>query len=196
MNDKENLVKEKRLILATTKNLTGLEGKIGQILKYMGDPVISQASGFYEQANWNDMYPYLNVYDMPNNEDLPTEDMDTNLIEIGRTLSALKWGINMELSYLRESRIPVKRTELYTEWVDAQKVMSVTYKGYVVYREISGDLESYLPDDEWETALDRIYEACKKIKKQSKIDKDVERTEEIRNDKLGLIARLRERWGI
>lgn len=196
MNDKENLVKEKRLILATTKNLTGLEGKIGQILKYMGDPVISQASGFYEQANWNDMYPYLNVYDMPNNEDLPTEDMDTNLIEIGRTLSALKWGINMELSYLRESRIPVKRTELYTEWVDAQKVMSVTYKGYIVYREISGDLESYLPDDEWETALDRIYEACKKIKKQSKIDKDVERTEEIRNDKLGLIARLRERWGI
>lgn len=196
MNDKENLVKEKRLILATTKNLTGLEGKIGQILKYMGDPVISQASGFYEQANWNDMYPYLNVYDMPNNEDLPTEDMDTNLIEIGRTLSALKWGINMELSYLRESRIPVKRTELYTEWVDAQKVMSVTYKGYIVYREISGDLESYLPDDEWETALDRIYEACKKIKKQSKIDKDVERTEEIRSDKLGLIARLRERWGI
>jgi hypothetical protein len=196
MNDKENLVKEKRLILATTKNLTGLEGKIGQILKYMGDPVISQASGFYEQTNWSDMYPYLNVYDMPNNEDLPTEDMDTNLIEIGRTLSALKWGINMELSYLRESRIPVKRTELYTEWVDAQKVMSVTYKGYVVYREISGDLDSYLPDDEWETALDRIYEACKRIKKHSKIDKDIERTEEIRNDKLGLIARLRERWGI
>jgi hypothetical protein len=196
MNDKENLVKEKRLILATTKNLTGLEGKIGQILKYMGDPVISQTSDFYESTNWNDMYPYLNVYEDTNKEDLPTEDMDTNLIEIGRTLSALKWGINMELSYLKESKIPIKRTELYTEWVNAQRVMSVTYKGYIVYREISGDLESYLPDDEWESSLDRIYEACKKIKKQSKIEKDAERTDEIRNDKLGLIARLREKWGI
>jgi len=195
MNDKENLVKEKRLILATTKNLTGMEGKIGQILKYMGEPVISQTSDLYEQTNWSDIYPYLNVYDTPN-EDLPTEDMDTHLVEIGRTLSALKWGINMELSYLKDSKIPVKRTELYTEWVDAQRVMSVTYKGYVVYREIGGDLDSYLPDDEWESALDRIYEACKKIKKQSKIDVDMEKAEEIKSEKLGLIARLREKWGI
>jgi hypothetical protein len=196
MNDKENLVKEKRLILATTKNLTGLEGKIGQILKYMGDPVISQTSDLHEQTKWSDMYPYLNVYDTPNEEDLPTEDMDTHLIEIGRTLSALKWGINMELSYLKESKIPVKRTDLYTEWVDAERVMTVTYKGYVVYREISGDLDSYLPDDEWETALDRIYESCKKIKKKSKIEKDAERAEEIKDEKLGLIARLRDKWGI
>ena len=196
MNDKENLVKEKRLILATTKNLTGLEGKIGQILKYMGEPVVSQTSEFYEQTNWSDIYPYLNVYDEPNKEELPTQDMDTNLIEVGRTLSALKWGINMELSYLKETKIPVKRSELYTEWVVAQRVMSVTYKGYVVYREISGDLDSYLPDDEWETALDRIYESCKKIKKTDKINRDAEKAEENRNNKLGLIARLRDKWGI
>jgi len=196
MDNKENLVKEKRLIEATTKNLTGLEGKIGQILKYLGDPIISHTSDIYEQTSWYDMFPYMNVYEMPNNEDLPIEDMDTSLREIGRNLSALKWGINMELSYLKASKIPVKHSEFYTEWVDAERVMIVTFKGYVVYREIEGNLESYLPDDEWEASLDRIYDLCKKIKKNAKINIQEDNKLENKKNKLGLLARLREKWGI
>lgn len=190
MHDKENIIKTDRLIEATRKNLTGLEGKIGQILKYMGDSVITQASDFYESTDW------IDVYDIPDNEEMPTQDMDTLSRELGRILSALKWGINMELSYLKECQVPVKVNELYTKWVDAEKVMTVTYKGSVVYREIEGELESYLPDPEWEAAIDRIYESCKKIKKDFKIEKDAENKEKNQQEKLGFIASLRERWGI
>jgi hypothetical protein len=196
MDNKENLVKEKRLIEATAKNLTGLEGKIGQIIKYMGSPIISQTSNVYEQTSCYDIFPYMNVYDTPDEGNLPTEDMDTPLREIGRNLSALKWGINMELSYMKESKIQVKISEFYNKWIDVEKVMTVTYKGYVVYREIEGDLESYLPDDEWEASLDRIYESCKKLKKNAKIDMQEDNKAENKKDKLSLLARLRDKWGI
>jgi hypothetical protein len=193
MHDKENIIRTDRLIEATRKNLTGLEGKIGQILKYMGESVITQASDFYESSDAVGTH----IYDQPENEDdLPTQDMDTLSRELGRILSTLQWGINMELSYLKECQIPIKRSELYTQWVEAEKVLTVTYKGYVVYREIEGELESYLPDPEWESAIDRIYESCKKIKKDSKPERDAEKTERTQQERLGFIAKLREKWGI
>lgn len=190
MHDKENLVREQRLILATTKNLIGLDGKIGQILKYLGEPVVSESSGAYESTELPD------VYDLPNEETLPTGDMEGSIREIGRIFSALKFGVNMELSYLKDSLVPVKITEFYTKWVEMERVMTVSYKGYVVYREVEGELDSYLPDPEWETPLDRIYETCKKIKSETKIDKAAEKAEKILADKRGLITRLRDKWGI
>lgn len=189
MGDKENFVKEQRLIKATTNNLTGLDGKIGQILKYMGDPVISQESSFFSSTEWPD------VYEVPN-DDMPTQDMEAQSIEEGKILSCLKWGINMELSYFKESLVQIKITDLHNEWIQAEKVMTVNYQGYVVYREIEGDLETYIPMPEWEQAIDRIYEYCKKIKKVAKSEREEEKKEESKIQKLGIIARLREKWGI
>jgi hypothetical protein len=190
MNEKENLIKEQRLIEATRKNLTGLEGKLGVILKYLGEPVIAEGSSCYEA------YPLADMYELPNDDDMPTADMDTAKSELGQICSCLKWGVNMEIMYLKFSKVPFKVNEYYTKWIEKEKVLSVTYKGYVVYREIEGDLNCYLPDDEWEFHIDRIYESCKKIRKDVKKDFDEMRKEENKKDKLNFLARLRETWGI
>ena len=45
MNEKEKRIQEQRTIEATKKNLMGLTGKIGTIVRNLGQPMISQCEG-------------------------------------------------------------------------------------------------------------------------------------------------------
>ena len=57
MHELARRIKEQRLIDATQKGLTGLDGKIGTILKGMGEPIIVHEGGRHEELFGN-FYKY------------------------------------------------------------------------------------------------------------------------------------------
>lgn len=172
MHEKEQLIKEHRLIEATKKNYTSMEGKFGLILKFLGEPILSQSSSAYSSTPW------IDVYEVPGDEGMPVADEDEMIVEIGKIFSALKYGVNLEIKYLKED-----------------KKLEVLYNNRVVYREMDHDLDCFVPLKEWEDAIDRIYVLVEK-KMETRAEKNKRRMEEDKVEKMGFLNRLREKWGI
>jgi hypothetical protein len=202
----EALIREKRTIEATQKGLMGASGKIGRIVKTLGTPIISAAGGggLYDVRYFDDGFE--EEYDLHNarsHEDLlknipvmnvdgvtdPSEVDDTFTRkqdpthfagnDVGWVFDGLSRGMHLEIKYQEH-----------------KKELLVTYKGYPVYREVSGVLEGYHPLDEWEDMVERLYAvAQQKNKQESKIEKE-EMTKEAERLKENWIDRLRLKWGI
>lgn len=190
MLDKEKILKEQRLAEAMDRNYMGLEGKFGVILKHLGKSVISQGSANYE------MTEFIDVYDIDEKEGLPEEDIDAPIREIGKVFDGLKFGHHIEISYLKESLIPIKVNEYYTRYEEAFKVIKVLWNGYLVYLETEGDLLIFTPSSDWEDVILKIYDSAAKLQKQRKMDNIAETQIEAKKNKLSFLERLREKWGI
>ncbi len=209
MYDKqERIVKEKRTIEATKKGLMGSNGKIGCILKNLGDPIIANSSTSLYDVNYfdSDQKEY-DPEDARSAEDLlanlPTMEMwrgDQRIAEpsdvdsgwtqkqnyvsgghhnLGWIFDGLNRGVHMELKYME----------------DAQE-LTVHYKGYQVYKEVSGELMAYAPFDEWESQIERLYKIEEKQKKANNAKEKEELTKEAERQKKNWIQKFRERWGI
>lgn len=175
MNEKENRIKEQRVIEATRKNLMGMEGKLGVILKFLGQPIYTQGSKDHYINQLTDVYDYL---DAKNEDDIL--ELDENYEEIlnGYIFDGLTSGMNIEIIYL----------------MDDQKLVT-KYKGYNVFIENSGDLQCYVPLEEWELIVDKLFIIAKK--KQIKI-LEIAKAEgqiESQKEKISFLRRLRETWG-
>ena len=177
MLEKEKLIKEQRLMEATRKGITGLEGKFGVILKYLGQPILYQTSCFP-----NSEKTYLpDVYDMPEEEALPVFDEDQDIVEIGRFFDGLRYGVHLEIKYM-DCKYP--------------KELVVTYKGYTVYCEMNNELECYIPRDEWEEQLERLYVMAKQ-KEQVKIKEIKSKNKAINKGVMEVfLEKLKMKWGI
>ena len=184
MLNKEKLIKEQRVAEAIDRNLMGLDGKFGIILKQLGKPILFQGSSNYETTPWRD------VYDL----DIPEE--------IGKIFNGLEFGYHIEISYLKEGKIPVKNPIMgfpgmyVTTYEEASKVLKVSWKGYLVYLEAEGDLCFFTPSSEWEDVIQNIYESANKLRGQHRMDKMFEEQRENKKEKLNFLERLREKWGI
>jgi hypothetical protein len=196
MNEKEKLIKEKRLAEATDRNYVGLDGKFGTILRFLGKPIIEQGSRNYIVTEWKD------VYDLEDDEAMPMEDLDAEVVEIGKIFDGLRIGHHIEIKYLKDGAVPVTyqdsidpRIEL-TKWEKAEKVLSVYYKGYPVYIEVDGDLITFIPFSEWEDIVNMVYQAAEKIQKSFRQELSAAKKEESKQEKIGFLQRLRDRWGI
>jgi hypothetical protein len=190
MLEKEKFIKEQRTAEAVNKNLMGLEGKLGVILKYLGVPVISQNVSNYNSTEWQDAYQDLEE------EEMPVYDIDSPLTEMGKLFDGLKFGYHIEISYMTEGAVPVKESEHYTSYNSASKVIKVTYKGYLVYLEAEGELHIYKPMDEWEDIINTIYTSAKKLQMKHREENKIEEKESNKQNKLSFLERLRETWGI
>lgn len=190
MLEKEKILKEQRVTEANLKNYMGLEGKFGVILKYLGQSIIAQGSNNYNTTDWND------VYNLDEQEGLPEEDLDAPIREIGKVFDGLKHGYHIEISYSKDGTIPVKKGEYRTVYEQAFKVLKVSWKGYLVYLEVEGDLHIFTPVDEWEDIINKMYESAQKIQNKYRLDKILDTQEEVKQNKLGFLERLREKWGI
>lgn len=136
MREKEERIKEQRLLEATRKGLTGLEGKFGTILQYLGQPIISAHAGSYFESNeLPDVYA-----DLEDEPELPTADVERVIVESGYVFDALSSGLHLEIQYLAE-----------------KQKLAVYYCGNLVYCEIASDLECYVPSTEWESKVDMLY---------------------------------------
>ena len=203
MNEKEAKIKEARTIEATRKNLMGISGKFGVILRNIGHPLVAQgefmsdifgySSSTSTGQNWGeeefDELPTMEVLDAagyPIEEPFGDEWTQKKGDRVSGFTSNLGWsfdglsrGVHMDMKYLKNN------SELV-----------VNYKGYKVYHEANGELNVYTPNDEWENKVDQLFVSAKKLdEKNRKIDK-VERIEEAKKEKKSWVQKLKDTWGI
>lgn len=202
----EEKIREKRILEATKKGLMGQNGKIGTILRIIGEPIIKQSEGgHYVESNFIDLEGSTNIeesiYDIDNSIDLlkkipimgvegsqrPNSDEWSGIPDpvyygldtIGMYFEGLNRGMHLEIKY----------DELTSELI-------VLYKGYIVYKETKGELLAYNPIDEWEKWIESLYKIAKE--KQRKI-KEKEFEESIKsNEKEKELwwEKIKNRWGI
>lgn len=207
MNDKEKIIKEQRTVEATRKRLMGFDGKIGCIVRNMGQPIISQSQG----GTYFNSTPGYDFYDVPDDREfwqiegglpedicnqIPVLDIDgveqpeggewmerpptipESTEMMGWHFDGLGRGIHMEIQYMEDN-----------------KELLLRYKGTVVYREIAGDLESYVPSDEWEDKVDQLSKVAQQIQiKQNSEDKNAKK-KEFSRQKENWLRKMKNKWG-
>lgn len=169
LEKKEKLIKEQRILEATKKNLVGLEGKIGCIVKNLGEPMIAHGAG--------DFVTYNYYFEEEDEEEIPTAD-DVSTLEIGKFYYGLNRGMDLDIKYIYED-----------------KELIVKYKGVVVYKEFDNDLEIYFPMQEWENMIQILYNSAKKKDYRRKIELKKEQEQEIEQDKKSFLKEMFRKWG-
>lgn len=195
MRKEEAIVKEKRTLEATRKNLMGSEGKLGVILKQLGQPIIAHeiGGGMYDQS-------YLEGYDIyEEDESLPTMSMgddestpegwewsttpaDADPVscrQIGWHFDGLSRGMHLEIKY-----------------DDLTKTLRLHYRGHLVFEETTGDLTAYVPDLEWEKMINNLYNVAEPMKYDKEKEDREEQKTAIKQAKKNFLQKLRDKWGV
>lgn len=173
MLEKEKRIKEQRLIEATSKDYLGIEGKFGHILKYLGEPILSYTeSGNYFSSN--EMPDYLNL---DSGDELPVLDIESNVNTIGYMFDGLSRGMHLNITYINED----KKIEVY-------------YKGYLVYREIENDLDTFFPLKEWEEIINKLFILAKTKKISSHQEVMTERENQGKKIKENFLKLMYKKW--
>jgi len=169
---REKLIQEQRTIEAMKKGYMGLEGKFVTITRGLGYPVIKQGGLNFEQSFLED------YYNLPEEDEIPVMDEEEGSYEIGMSFDGLNRGMNLSILLLYHNR-----------------EISVRHEGRLVYKELAGDLEGFVPDDIWENKINDLFVLCKKIEKK---DKPLERkmlrqmADKRRNE---ILENLKLKWG-
>jgi hypothetical protein len=84
--------------------------------------------------------PYEEQY---KSDELPTMDECEMSYELGWIYDGLRQGLHLEIKYF-----------------NPENKLTVYYKGYEVYKEVSGELEAYAPFEEWEDPIKELYKVA------------------------------------
>jgi hypothetical protein len=199
----EEKIKEERLLEATKKGFYGQNGKIIFILKMLGEPIISQNQGgiysdftylpdpYEEESNLNDVtseneflqeIPVMNLEGIERPNSSEWSDLNdgeyTSIVKIGHHFCGLNRGMHMEIKYDDST------TELY-----------LTYKGYLVYKEIKGELLCYVPIQEWEDNVEKLYKISKEKLRQYKEKEFEQSIKEVEKNKQSWFNSMKKKWG-
>lgn len=177
LTQKEKAIQEKRTIEATKKNMMGITGKLGLIVRTLGAPVVRQGSGLYDQNFLDDPYENDSNTETWQEEIIDADDPYSH--EEGYVFDGLSRGMHFEIKFWH-----------YNQKLDA------SYKGYTVYTEIGGELFSYAPFDEWEQMVERLYKEAKQQSLQLKDIKEFETRQTIEAKKRSFWQKLKMKWGI
>ncbi len=179
MLDKERLIKEKRTIEATKKNLLGPTGKVGCIAKYLGEPIRDHDGGFGYEVSYLPNFYDEEEEDEENETMLPEFD-NVNTFTVGFYFDGLKVGMNIEIKYLDETR-----------------ELSVQYKGYLVFSEVAGDLRAYNPTiPEWEDKINKLYKLAKTKREKYLIEEGIRKNKEGKEIKQSFLNKIKKLWGV
>ena len=186
---KENAIREQRTIEATKKNFMGTAGRLGVIAIVLGSPIIRQGSGLYDISYLDDPYEDFTDVEFETTasgqkgplmwkDEIP--EMSNEIAEEeGYVFDGLSRGMHIDIKY----------------WHNSNK-LEVTYRGYLVYKEIGGELVAYAPFPEWEDMIGRLYKAAKTQAKDQISLEEVEIGEAVERKKQNLWEKLRTRWGL
>lgn len=186
--DLEARVRERRLAEATKKGLTGPTGKIGTVLRMLGSPIVGQTEDV----------SYLNLDGREEDAGMPVMDVEGvsrptgpewsdhdvvptpyGIHELGRHFDGLSRGMHMEIIYKDES-----------------SEMSLYHRGYLAYREAQGDLQCYVPSDEWEGWISSLFKVAKKRQREEKEREFEERARQAERAKGSWLRDIASRWGL
>lgn len=192
----ENRIREQRLLEANSKGLVGSSGKIGIVLMTLGHEVVGQGGksyGWWEEEEENYEEPRNNFELM---EKIPIMDVDGNIRpegpewseinggdfystrRVGFHFDGLGMGMHMEILYEEDS-----------------SSLTLTHRGVLSYREVMGELEAYVPNEEWEGWVERLYKIAKKRQRIAKEKEFKEKAEDTETAKEGWLNRIKKRWG-
>jgi hypothetical protein len=168
------MIAEKRQIEATRKNLMGASGKLGMIAKTLGTPIQRQGSPLFDMSYLDDPFALHDPDEIPMFNG--TQDY---VVTEGFLFDGTTSGIHMEIKLMA-----------------AENKLRVTWKGHTVFEEKAGDLLGYVPSEEWEGWVDKLYKRAKE-KGQREMERLKPEIEEQTKNQLGrFMDRLRQRWGI
>lgn len=173
MNNKEKIIQEQRTIEAMKKGYMGCEGKFAFIVKKMGDLIISQNSANFEQTFMEDFYEWNDE------EELPIMEIDESVNEIGMSYDDLKSGNNLTILFLND-----------------ENEIIVRYEGKLVYKEVANELQSFVPEEKWESLIEKIYTKAKIVDKNRKNKENNLLIKAANHKKKEIIEKLKDKWGI
>lgn len=73
--------------------------------------------------------------------------------------------------------------------------MSLYHRGYLAYREVQGDLQCYVPSDEWEGWISSLFKVAKKKQREQKEREFEERVQNAERAKRSWLRDIVSRWG-
>jgi hypothetical protein len=184
---KENVIREKRTIEATKKNLMGPSGKFGIILQAFGTPIIRQGTSFLDSSFLSDPFEdYTNIEYASTasgqqgpviyRDEILMSDIDNSYNE-GLLFDGLSRGMHIEITY----------------WHHSSK-LQVYYKGYLVYLEMAGELEAYAPTEEWENLIEKLVKISKERIKLIKKQEEEEIEKKIQENKKSFVEKIKRKW--
>jgi len=171
--NREQMIREARTIEAMRKGYMGMEGKFSLIAKKLGNPIIHQGSRSFEQTFLDDPFA------IEEEDSMPTIEEDDQSYEIGVHFDGLSRGVNLSIYVYFHHR-----------------EITVEYQGYKVYKEVGGELEAYVPHENWENELERIYEDAKKLEKIQKPKERKKLIEAANKKRQELLDEFRTKWGL
>ena len=171
--NREQMIREARTIEAMRKGYMGMEGKFSLIAKKLGNPIIHQGSRSFEQTFLDDPFA------IEEEDSMPTIEEDDQSYEIGVHFDGLSRGVNLSIYVYFHHR-----------------EITVEYQGYKVYKEVGGELEAYVPHENWENELERIYEDAKKWEKIQKPKERKKLIEAANKKRQELLDEFRTKWGL
>ena len=158
---------EKRTIEATRKELTK---KLHVIVKAFGRPVVEQTVQY-------SMLPDFWEFETPD----ILEAGDEAVYLKGYYFDGLRRGINICIKLMFYDSRPAE--------------LDVQYNGYRKYLEIEGELKSYVPGDDWEDAVNRLYGYARPVESQKYQEEQETKKELDKRQAQGLIERFKALWG-
>lgn len=189
MNDREKRVKEQREYQANQRNLTGMDGKVGTVLRNLGSPIWRSGSNWLGGNEFNSPYDMGGDIDsVPSVDEMGFSDRGPDQIDtaeegetsevVGEHFDGLRWGMHLEIKY-----------------IDDTQELLLTYGGYPVFCEVSGELVCYVPG-EWEAKIDTLFGHAKKIENERHRAVSVENKAENKRQSRNLLDHLRKYWGV
>mgnify|MGYP000910365555 CR=1 FL=1 len=194
LNEKENIIKEKRKVEAIKNNLMGISGKLGIIAKIMGQPIVSQEEVGFSSVS----YSYEDLFDQEQDQILTSNIID----QFGNEIQEPDWATKKNKKEYYTSKLGyyyyglTNGLDLEIKFLNENQELIVNYQGYMVYQEIEGDLFCYNPSEEWIDKIEKLYKKCKQqidLKNQSLKE---EKLETNKNEKIKWIEKMKKLWGI
>jgi len=180
-----------------------LGGKFGIILQGLGQPIIAQGGGslyamiedpdeMHEEKELGgtpeEMQGQIPYFDSQTGEepfggawrnDREYVKEPYSAHKIGYVFDGLSRGIHVEIKYV------IDNNEL-----------TVYHKGYLVYREVAGDLLAFAPNDEWEQKVDRLFQSAKKTSNEKSKESQKEKVANAMRKKDSWWQTVKTKWGL
>jgi len=174
MRKNEEKLKEERTFEATQKNLMGINGRLGTIVRYLGNIIMKEGSGLVDTQYLDDQWLLEDEH-----EEIATSDEEEISFPIGYVFDGLSRGMHIEIKFL-----------------EYRKELNVYYQGFEVFKETNGELEKYVPRLDWEEKIDYLFGVAKKVEKNKRKEmesfvKDIAKTKQAE-----YLEELRSKWGL
>lgn len=176
---KEKLARalEKRKAEAVVKKM---HQKLMSVAHGLGDVIQDHyGAGSVEGIGSVSFMPHNFYYNSPEDDEMPILDDDYDPTTIGYCFDGIGRGLNLRIIFWKH-----------------EEILEAKHQNNLVYKEVSGIIECYVPNPSWEVPLESLYKmAAEKICVKDKEIKE-ENKDLAKKEKKKVLDYLKEFWGL